>query len=776
MRPALLLLPMLSLGMDIDVLPTPHYLEPLATPVRFPAGADIPVRLSQPRLQVAQQMLAEGCPDVRFASAAQEARVFLWDYSTSRSVAPKLNFLDRQLLEESPLRGQSYVLRTDGDSVWVVGGGPAGVLYGAATLAQLVHRTDSAVEVPGVYIRDYPDFQYRAAADWLLAVEVNRWALDRGRGLTDYGRLVRKELDRAARYKINVALIDGFGWSLEARSPGYAPLMRALNRYARDRGILLQFGGYGAAYDIAQQPNEYQGTVFLNRESYPGGRVYQCLAFPERKGGMDPRTMGTCRGNDELNRLKGENLAHFVDAIEPGVLYIHHEDCCVFEDYQKAWLGRCERCRRRWPNDSLLAADGGAGALAHGYSALIEAVNRVEHPDTGYRASRDTQITLVSPVYMPSSARSEDWGHVLELWRIIARLLPHVQNVQICFREILPQPGGGRRWVELFNSAMEAEQLPFGAYVFVVGGGDGFLSDYPTTGVPAMNAHFRGARTIYNATGDFYHQPLQVVAAEYSWNIRSSGFWRDPASEAELSGIENWIYTPGQPPEIYGAGQLFDRICVHLYGAQAGAQMSAYYRLATRVPDVATTEPPPDRAYYRGRRSRYLPRFWEYATALPSYWYYLTLDSHTWAGEPDDRYNASLKGFELSTAELHRRLAHRWHVAADLNARGAERVRSALAAGPKQDTIEDLQFLHSLFRAYQPLLQALEDYHAALADPSAAAAPGLLRSAVADAKTADLLAAKSFPEPVDPAMGEIRSLRQYPRQLAAAAEAWEKSR
>jgi hypothetical protein len=269
---------------------------------------------------------------------------------------------------------------------------------------------------------------------------------------------------------------------------------------------------------------------------------------------------------------------------------------------------------------------------------------------------------------------------------------------------------------------------------------------------------------------------MQVLAAEYSWNMRSTGFWRDPATEAELSGIENWIYTPGQPPEIYGAGKLFDRICVHLYGAQAGTQMSAYYRLVTRVPDVATPEPPPDRAYYRGRRSRYLPRLWEYATALPSYWYYLNLDAHTWAGEPDERYSASLKGFELSTAELHRRLAHRWRVAADLNARGAERVRSALATGPKQDTIEDLQFLDSLFRAYQPLLRALGDYHAVLADPSAAGVTALLRSAVAGAKTADMLAAKSFPEPVDPSMGEIRSLRQYPQQLAAAVEAWEKAR
>jgi hypothetical protein len=64
--------------------------------------------------------------------------------------------------------------------------------------------------------------------------------------------------------------------------------MRNLNRYARERGMLLQFGGYGVAYHIAQQEGEYEGTVFLNRESYPNGRVYQCLAFPSEKAALIP--------------------------------------------------------------------------------------------------------------------------------------------------------------------------------------------------------------------------------------------------------------------------------------------------------------------------------------------------------------------------------------------------------------------------------------------------------------------------------------------------------
>ncbi|HYI96499.1 MAG TPA: hypothetical protein VEX68_23350 [Bryobacteraceae bacterium] len=119
--------------------------------------------------------------------------------------------------------------------------------------------------------------------------------------------------------------------------------MRRLNRYARERRIRLIYGGYGAAYDLASRPGEYQGAPHLNRDSYPDGHVYSRLNYPGGKPNVG--TLGTCRSNDTLNRVKGEELVRFVDAVESGAVYIHHEDCCVFEDFQKAWLGRCDRCR-----------------------------------------------------------------------------------------------------------------------------------------------------------------------------------------------------------------------------------------------------------------------------------------------------------------------------------------------------------------------------------------------------------------------------------------------
>lgn len=750
---------------DIDVLPTPHYAERLPDSPVF--ATPVPLHVAQPHLAVAADTLKRACPGIRFTDAPNG--IVLWDYSANEKPGVELNFLDTQLLADSRLRFQSYVLKTTRNRVWVVGGGREGVLYGAATLAQLLSSNGKNATMPGVYIRDLPDFRFRAASDWLLQVEINRWALDRGQGWDAYARLVRAKLDRATRFKINMALIDGFGWSLERRTPGYAPVMRELNRYARAHAIRLLYGGYGAAYDIAQHGGEYQGDVFFNRESYPDGALYQCLAFPQKSAPLDPRTLGSCRGNDDLNRLKAENIAHFVDAIEPGAVYIHHEDCCVFEDFQKAWMGRCERCRRRWPNDSLLAPDGGAGALAHGYAALIDGINRVRHE--GYDASLDTEIIIVSPVYMPATARSDDWSQVLELWRQIGRQLPRAANVQIGLRETLPQPGGGKRWVELFNAVMRQEGLPFEPFTFVVGGADEFLTDYAMSGIPALNAHFLGSRSIYNATGDPFREPMELVAAQYAWNVRGDGFFRNPVKEDDLAGVEDWIYHPQRLSALFGPGKLFDRICARLYGASAAGPMAAYYREMVWMPEDSNVKTTSDRPFYRGRQSLYLPRTWNYLTAIPEQWNHLLVDEMTWGTQPTERYRAWAKPFNLTPPELHKRLARRWRLAAELNQRGAAHVKAALASSPDPGCVPDLEHLLSLFSVDRPLLAALRDYHAARSDPASAAARGLIDSARRNALEAERLALQLFPHPVDASATEVRALTLYPRKLVQAMDA-----
>jgi hypothetical protein len=241
--------------------------------------------------------------------------LYVWNYEQDSKPPVALNALDRKTLTDSGHFGQSYIIATPDDaSLWIVGAGEQGALFGIMTALQLIHRGTSGVEISGVYIRDYPDFEFRAAADWLLNIEINRWAFDRGQGVEAFARLCERKLDEALRYKINMVVIDGFGWGLKQRFPGYGELMRRLNGYARARGIHLVFGGYGASYGMAYQTGPsyeegaYLGEAFKNRESYPDGPVYRCMGFPQGRQGVDPATLGSCRGNEDLNHLKAAEL------------------------------------------------------------------------------------------------------------------------------------------------------------------------------------------------------------------------------------------------------------------------------------------------------------------------------------------------------------------------------------------------------------------------------------------------------------------------------------
>lgn len=60
-------------------------------------------------------------------------------------------------------------------TVWIVGASPQGVIWGAASLLQLQEVDEQGVYLQGACLRDYPHFEFRAASDWLLNIEINGW-------------------------------------------------------------------------------------------------------------------------------------------------------------------------------------------------------------------------------------------------------------------------------------------------------------------------------------------------------------------------------------------------------------------------------------------------------------------------------------------------------------------------------------------------------------------------------------------------------------------------
>ena len=124
-----------------------------------------------------------------------------------------------------------------------------------------------------------------------------------------------------------------------------------------------------------------------------------------------------------------------------------------------------------------------------------------------------------------------------------------------------------------------------------------------------MNALFLGARTIYNASGDFYGEPMELINAEYSWNTKSSGFYKVPATNKEADTLwHRYMYFENEPQEIFGKGGLYERVCERLYGETAGPIMAEYYRESAWLPeDLTPQEWPTSKSSGWPPAARYLP-------------------------------------------------------------------------------------------------------------------------------------------------------------------------
>ena len=223
------LLNSLPLSASERILPTPQFIKPRQETVVIGKGNKVEIvigaRASQ-KVHLAGEMLKKSLieinpelgRDTQFTSERQGngTAFYLWDCSDQKLPAMSFTALEKEVLDSSKHFGQSYLLRTRGNNeIWAVGSTDQGVLYSVATLLQLLEPASGGIQVKGIEVRDFPDFRYRAAADWLLRAELNRWAYDWGDGRHSYVARIKRKLDLCARFKINMVMFDGFSWKPE---------------------------------------------------------------------------------------------------------------------------------------------------------------------------------------------------------------------------------------------------------------------------------------------------------------------------------------------------------------------------------------------------------------------------------------------------------------------------------------------------------------------------------------------------------------------------------
>ncbi|MBT9150113.1 MAG: hypothetical protein DDT40_00279 [candidate division WS2 bacterium] len=488
---------------------------------------------------------------------------------------------DFQALDNS--YGQGYIIKTDHDlkHVFLIGSSPIGLMYALVTLKQLLYKyRDDKWAIPEIHIRDYPDFEYRSL-DWLLNAEVDRWSYDWGDGRKKFIDRIKRRLDICLSYKINMVQFDGYGWGTN-RFPGYAEMMRELNRCAQERGIKLVFGGCGGGYGFTYQnefwkQGKYWGKVFFNRHTYPGGKPYQCMGRYETlyNNNMDTRVLGTCLSNKRLRELKIVELQKFVRGVEPGALYIHDIDTAGYLATTLSWKMRCKKCRKKWPNDNIEAKDGAAGAYADWFKQVRKEISKIKNP-TGYKG-KDCLPIFTGPLYTTSEESEKIWKKEIEYFRNVSFLMPSGENILFGIREQIIKSKNEYRSSQL-NSVLSSKR--HGAMVLCLGGGDLFINDHIFTPLATISKIFKDAKAVSLFNGHVHQEAVQALNANYLWNVNFPG--SDELSSDRNEAIEKFkSFRDGKikSQSVFGKNGILDKACNMLFGKKSGGHMSSLYRL-----------------------------------------------------------------------------------------------------------------------------------------------------------------------------------------------------
>ena len=488
--------------------------------------------------------------------------------------------IDDGAVDAPSVPSQAYMLKVSHDGIDISANTDIGALYALQTLRQLKRGPR---RFACVSILDWPDAELRIAARPLLCGEATRSALEWGDGKAALMRRWRHEIDFALRYRYNGIFVHGFTWDTHAWR-GFASDMRKLNDYARLRGVRLIFGGYGIGHGgWGEQAYIGEAHAFLPGFGHRFRQDYPCS---QNNPNNDATAYnGTCRGNAELRRMKVEDAVRFIKAVRPGALYIHHEDQSLFygECQPYFWDRRCPICRKKWPNDALEAADGGAGAIADGYDVYCEACAKVK--SDGYDATKDCALLLCSPCYGNCSTPTEEWSKIETLWLNIARQMKGGGNVFFVMREQFAEIDGEGR-LERLSRLLRENGSPQRLMTFYVSGAALYGDNAVFSSLPAMNgAVSSGNGAMFDFSGVLFQRPQQIFNSECSWNIGCrEGGEALPLNDRKRI-FNEYAESLAKRDMVFARHAAKDgwlaKACQQLYGPKAGRLMFKYQLLRT---------------------------------------------------------------------------------------------------------------------------------------------------------------------------------------------------
>ncbi len=492
-------------------------------------------------------------------------------FSVSKQGAETLVLVKEEdkFFEQKNAKEQGYILTRKNGVVKIVAQNSAGFFYGVMTILQLYGKAPKEFE-----IKDRPSIRYRGNMNTLWA-ESAVWSYDFGDGLENAKKRVYQAIDDMVKAKLNLMYFDAFGFALD-RFPGYNEAMKSISDYARARGMLTMVGGYGMGYGQSASYT-FMGKVFKNKYPYPDGEEYECIGkckqglnkaiedvedISEVKG----RTFGTCLTNTDLTNDKIEEMREYMRATGTRVLYLHNVDAC--EIHESLWLARCERCRKLYPNDSLYAKDGAAGAFAAFFDQIVSAL-KAEFPDA--------VICPVSPGYADHYIIDSYFEKCVKFWEAVMKYVKSTDGIIPVFREAFVNHEDDRMRLNMIDEVVSS----YGCVYFI--NGDGYYGDKWFTPCGAYIKFMPNADLVICANGNAIQKTTQYADAEYLWNQNNSAFYNIEKISKDFQKMtrdyEDFSAGLVRPEGLYGTDGLLERSCELLFGEKYGKRIADLYRI-----------------------------------------------------------------------------------------------------------------------------------------------------------------------------------------------------
>ena len=217
-----------------------------------------------------------------------------------------------ELILDGNVAADAYVLDST-DAIRIRSGGSEGMLYGLATVLQLITAGEHGLEVPSVHIEDHPDKEFRA------------FMFDPGFAIQPF-RLLRKYVDLCFLYKVNylhVHFADNSFYTLPSKA--FPDLPSKGHHYSYEQ--LKQFTDYASSLGIKIIPEfECPGHALLLNKRYRD--VFGCHSetgsseFYNELGEKYSSDALLCAGSDKAFEGVKQLLKEIVEMF-PDAPYIH---------------------------------------------------------------------------------------------------------------------------------------------------------------------------------------------------------------------------------------------------------------------------------------------------------------------------------------------------------------------------------------------------------------------------------------------------------------------